>query len=76
MICGKSSDATPGMSGQIIPDVAIALRQWQPDGVHHDRGKPDDQHRFLGDATFLIAIIAAVSSVVTAMPLILPEGCQ
>lgn len=56
-----------------------AVRQWNvlTTGVlTHPRGKAEDRHRFLGHAATLIAVISAIGTVYTTLPLLLLEGCR
>ncbi|QPM92314.1 hypothetical protein [Pseudooceanicola algae] len=56
-----------------------AWRQWNlsatGDRVNR-RGRPEDRHRFLGHAAFLLSIISAIGVIFVALPLILIGGCQ
>ncbi|ALG91368.1 MAG: hypothetical protein CL814_06375 [Confluentimicrobium sp.] len=56
-----------------------ALQQWNvrnTGALSHPEGKAEDRHQFLGHATFLIALISAIGTVFTSLPLLLLEGCR
>ena len=42
----------------------------------HDEDTPEDRHRFMGYATFLLAGISAIGVVYAAMAIVFLEGCQ
>ncbi|AJE49056.1 hypothetical protein [Celeribacter indicus] len=56
-----------------------ALRQWdvRNSGVFvHKEGTDEDRHRFLGHATFLLAIISGIGTTYTSLPLLMLGGCR
>jgi len=42
----------------------------------HDEDTPEDRHRFMGYATFLLSGISAIGVVYAAMAVVFLEGCQ
>jgi uncharacterized membrane protein len=42
----------------------------------HDEDTPEDRHRFMGYATFLLSGISAIGVVYAAMAIVFLEGCQ
>jgi hypothetical protein len=42
----------------------------------HHKDTPDDRHRFLGLATFLLAVLSAVSILYTAVAVAMLRGCS
>lgn len=78
--------ARPGLIGASVLVLAFicwqgwrAVRQWDvltTGALTHPEGKAEDRHRFLGHAATLIAIISAIGTIYTTMPLLLLEGCR
>jgi hypothetical protein len=42
----------------------------------HDEDTPDDRHRFMGYATFLLSGISAIGVIYAGMTVLFLEGCQ
>lgn len=63
---------------------AIAIVGWDAYKRHahqgqeeaHDRDTPEDRHRFLGHATFLLAGLSAVATIFSALAASFFETCQ
>ncbi len=86
LVCAKAPDTSVAtlrlaMGGTTLVALALigwigwrAFRQW-------DRSAPDTdateehRHRFLGHAAFLLALIAAIGVVFTALPFLTPGTC-
>jgi len=56
-----------------------SLRQWgalKTGEITHPRGTPENRHRFLGHAAFLLSVIAFLGVIFVSMPLLVIGGCQ
>lgn len=61
--------------------VAIAARsyrrhRYRGSSVPHDADTPEDRHRFLGLATFLLSALSAVAIVFVALPFVFIGSCR
>lgn len=56
-----------------------AFRQWgvrSTGDFSHPGAEPEDRHRFLGHAAFLLSIVSAVGVIYATLPLLLIGACQ
>ena len=68
----------------VVALAGIALNGWNGWRKHrlkggevpHDADTPEDRHRFLGFATFLLAGISAVATVYAALVVVFVEDCR
>lgn len=68
----------------VIALAVIAFNGWSgwrrhrlPGGaVPHDEDTPEDRHRFLGFATFLLAALSAVATVYAGLVVVFLEDCR
>lgn len=68
----------------VVALAGIAVNGWKgwrrhqlPGGeVPHDEDTPEDRHRFLGFATFLLAGISAVATLYAALVIVFVEDCR
>lgn len=67
------------IGASVVALAFIALQGWRAQKQWGDQGtdgQTEDRHRFLGHATFLIAVISGIGTVFTTLPLFLLEGCR
>lgn len=53
-----------------------AWKQWEPGRAADRADRAVARHRFLGHATFLIAVISGIGTIFTTLPLLLLGGCK
>ena len=90
--CAKQPTALAPLAGvrttiavyTVFALVGIALVGWRGYIAHshgtatppHDEDTPEDRHRFMGFATFLLSALSALAVVYTALVAVFVETCQ
>lgn len=90
VVCAKAPEALPLLRGGIGLVTLVALggilwvgwvawRQWDYLDDHdysHGAGDSEARHEFLGHAAFLLAIVAFIGTVYSALPALFAGTCQ